>query len=161
MHKHLVLLLPREADQDPVAVAELDPVLVDPDPMAADMSLHRPNTSTLMESMPRTPTTTTSNLTRKGPPMVNTMSSFPTVASRLSSTVLLMLTLATLPMFPTLASPTMVLLLTRADRDSVVSDTDSVVEDPDTSQVSLTKMTKSYNLNNYIIYCPDCDLIKV
>jgi hypothetical protein len=154
---------PREADQDPVAAAESDPVLVDPVPMVVVMSLHRPSTSTLMVSMPRTPTTTMSNLARTRPVMViplmvNTMSSFPTVASRPSGTVSLMLTLATLPMFPTLASPTMVLLPTRADPDLVVADPDSVVEDPDTS---LTKRTNPYALNNYIIYCPDCDLIKV
>jgi hypothetical protein len=162
----LPLLLPREADQDPVAVAESDPVLVDPDPMVVVMSLHRPSTSTLMVSMPRTPTTTMSNLARTRPVMViplmvNTMSSFPMVASRPSSIVSLMLTLATLPMFPTLASPTMVLLPTRADPDLVVADPDFVVEDPDTSQVSLTKRTNPNALNNYIFYCPDCDLIKV
>jgi hypothetical protein len=42
-----------------------------------------------------------------------------------------------------------------------VADPDFVVEDPDTSQVSLTKRTNPNALNNYIFYCPDCDLIKV
>jgi hypothetical protein len=87
-------------------------------------------------------------------PTVNTMSSFPTVASRPSSTQLPMLTLAMSLMFPTLASPTMG---QRVD----LADPDSVVEDPDTSQFSLTERTKPYALNNYIIYCPACDLIKV
>jgi hypothetical protein len=110
------------------------------------------------------------------------MSSFPTVASRQSSTQLQMLTLDTLLMFPTLASPTMVHQVDPAgpdsvevesvadldpvaadsvvDLDPVEADSDPVVVDPDTSQCSLTKTTKPYAINNYIIYGPYCDEIK-
>jgi hypothetical protein len=48
-------------------------------------------------------------------------------------------------------------MVLRAD----LANPDSVVADPDTSQFSLTKKTKAYAINNMIIYCPDCDIIKV